>query len=193
VRVLFLILLLTSTAHARGAPDKPPPRAVDRVKLERELRKKIGKPPARLVNVHRLHTHEWLAIEADPKAAQTIPQAVADDFFRCHFTNQRPVAYDLRLIGILISAALKFQADTVHVVSGFRAPKYNLSLRKKGREVARDSQHTLGHAVDFRIPGIATTRLRDWLRSLRLGGVGYYPESQFVHADVGKIRTWTGR
>jgi hypothetical protein len=192
LKLVLLLLLVASTAHARGAPDKQA-RPVDRARVERELKKRLRQPPAKLVNVWNARTKEWLPLEADAKVGPKVPQAVADDFFRCHFTNQRPVAYDLRLLGVLIGAALKFQVDTVYVVSGFRAPKYNLSLRKKGREVARDSQHTLGHAVDFRLPGVPAARLRDWVRSLRLGGVGYYAESQFVHADVGKIRTWVGR
>jgi uncharacterized protein YcbK (DUF882 family) len=78
------------------------------------------------------------------------------------------------------------------VVSGFRAPKYNLLLRKKGHEVARESQHPLGHAVDFRLPGLSTRHLLQFVRGLHLGGVGYYPRSAFVHADVGPVRYWRG-
>jgi hypothetical protein len=66
----------------------------------------------------------------------------------------------------------------------------NLLLRKKGRRVARDSQHTHGHAVDFRLPGVSTERLRDWARRRRLGGVGYYQNDGFVHVDVGPVRYW---
>ena len=63
---------------------------------------------------------------------------------------------------------------------------------KKGRQVARNSHHTLGEAVDFRLPGISTRKVRDWARSIGLGGVGYYPSSGFIHVDVGKVRTWRG-
>jgi uncharacterized protein YcbK (DUF882 family) len=66
-------------------------------------------------------------------------------------------------------------------------------LRKKGHEVARDSQHTYGHAVDFRIPGVATRALLEYVKSLHLGGAGYYPDSEFVHADTGPVRFWAGR
>jgi uncharacterized protein YcbK (DUF882 family) len=65
-------------------------------------------------------------------------------------------------------------------------------LRKKGHEVARDSEHPRGHAVDFRIPDVPTLTLLRFIKSLHLGGVGYYPESNFVHADVGRIRFWRG-
>ena len=65
-------------------------------------------------------------------------------------------------------------------------------LRKKGREVARQSQHTEGNAVDFRVRGVPTQRLLNYVRSLRIGGVGYYPHSQFVHSDTGRVRFWRG-
>jgi uncharacterized protein YcbK (DUF882 family) len=110
---------------------------------------------------------------------------------RCHFTNQA-AEMDPRLPEVLRRAVEKFQAETVQVVSGFRAPKYQLMLRKKGREVARDSQHPRGNAVDFRLPGVPLKVLLKFVRSLGVGGVGYYPESRFVHADVGPVRFWKG-
>jgi hypothetical protein len=112
-------------------------------------------------------------------------------FLRDHYTNQA-TRMDTRLIDVLSSVAGKFQAPRIDVVSGFRSPKYNLMLRKKGRQVARDSQHTHGNAVDFRIKGVATPKILNYVRSLRVGGVGFYPHSQFVHSDTGKIRYWKG-
>jgi Bacterial protein of unknown function (DUF882) len=112
-------------------------------------------------------------------------------FLRDHFTNQ-PTNMDTRLIGVLTRVAGKFSAKRIEVVSGYRSPKYNLMLRKKGHQVARHSQHMEGNAVDFRIRGIATKTVLHYVKSLRLGGVGYYPNSQFVHTDTGPIRYWTG-
>ena len=80
----------------------------------------------------------------------------------------------------------------IEVVSGYRSPKYNLMLRKKGHQVAKASQHTEGHAVDFRVRGVPTPVLLRYVRSLRRGGVGFYPHSQFVHSDTGPIRFWKG-
>ena len=112
-------------------------------------------------------------------------------FLRDHFTNQ-PTNMDTRLIGVLQHVAGKFSAKRIEVVSGYRSPKYNLMLRKKGHQVARHSQHMEGNAVDFRIRGVATKTVLHYVKSLRLGGVGYYPNSQFVHSDTGPIRYWTG-
>ena len=101
-------------------------------------------------------------------------------------------AMEPRLVAMLLAAAARFHCDVVDVVSGFRHPKYNLILRKKGHQVARDSQHTHGNAVDFRLPGISVRALESWARHLRLGGVGLYLRSDFVHVDTGVIRHWNG-
>jgi uncharacterized protein YcbK (DUF882 family) len=112
-------------------------------------------------------------------------------FLRDHYTNQA-THMDTRLVGVLTNVANKFSAKRIEVVSGYRSPKYNLMLRKKGHQVARHSQHMEGTAVDFRIRGVATKQILYYVRSLRLGGVGFYPHSQFVHSDTGPIRYWTG-
>jgi hypothetical protein len=112
-------------------------------------------------------------------------------FLRDHYTKESTLA-DTRLATVLAAAALKFRAPRVEIVSGYRSPKYNLMLRKKGHQVARESQHMQGTAIDFRIRGVTTETLRDFVRGLHVGGVGYYPRTRFVHADTGKIRYWNG-
>jgi uncharacterized protein YcbK (DUF882 family) len=144
-------------------------------------------PPARIVTLHNVWTNESLPI--DPTAAPA--ETRFDDLTRCHYTNQSR-AMDPRLLEAVRRAAAKFGATYVEIVSGFRAPKYQLMLRKKGHEVARDSAHPRGQAVDFRIPDVPTKTLLRYVRSLHLGGVGYYPESRFVHCDVGPVRFWRG-
>ena len=63
-------------------------------------------------------------------------------------------------------------------------------LRKRGRGVARFSQHMLGKAIDFYIPGAELSDLRVAGLRLERGGVGFYPRSDFVHVDVGRVRHW---
>jgi hypothetical protein len=148
-------------------------------------------PPAKaavpVLSLYNEWTHEVLPVPAD----RPPPPPEVSHFLRCHFTNQF-CAMDPRLIPIVQRAATRFRATRIEVVSGFRSPKYNLFLRKKGHEVARDSEHPRGEAIDFRIPQVPTRTLLRFVRSLRVGGVGYYPESHFVHADVGRIRFWRG-
>jgi uncharacterized protein YcbK (DUF882 family) len=194
---LAAALVLVLVAAARPAAARPlieksakATTAAARKKLDKQLARRIGKPPAKLINVYNPRTKEWLAVEADAKA--TVEGPVLNEFLRCHFTNQR-ATMDPRVITVIVSAALHFGVDQIFIVSGYRSPKYNLQLRKKGHEVARESQHTEGTAVDFRLPGVTPAALRDFVKRLRFGGVGFYPESGFVHADTGTIRFWTGR
>jgi hypothetical protein len=112
-------------------------------------------------------------------------------FLRDHYTKEATFA-DTRLATVLASAAVHFHSTRIDVVSGYRSPKYNLMLRKKGHQVARESQHMQGTAVDFRVRGATTEALREFVRGLHLGGVGYYPRTRFVHADTGKVRFWEG-
>jgi uncharacterized protein YcbK (DUF882 family) len=146
-----------------------------------------GTRPAKLVNLYNFWTKEWLAIDAAAPPAH----ATIDRFLRDHFTNKL-AAMQPRLVPLVIAAAAHFHSDVVDIVSGFRHPKYNLILRKKGHQVARDSEHTHGNAIDFYIPEVATRQLEAWARAQKLGGVGLYLESGFVHMDIGPIRTWSG-
>jgi uncharacterized protein DUF882 len=148
-------------------------------------------PPAKaavpVLSLYNVWTHEILPVPAD----RPPPPPEVSHFLRCHFTNQ-VCEMDPRLIPVVQRAATRFRTNRIEVVSGFRSPKYNLFLRKKGHEVARESEHPRGQAIDFRIPQVPTRTLLRFVRSLRLGGVGYYPESHFVHADTGRIRFWKG-
>ena len=146
-----------------------------------------GTKPARVINLFNSWTDEWLAVEPGKHPS---PETVSR-FLRDLFTNE-PTKMQPKLIGILMSAAAKFRSETVIIVSAFRHPKYNLMLRKKGRQVARDSQHTHGNAVDFYIPRVATKTLHAWAKAQGLGGVGIYVGSGFVHMDVGPVRYWSG-
>lgn len=76
------------------------------------------------------------------------------------------------------------------VISGYRSPRTNRQLRQNGGAVARKSFHTMGQAIDVRLPGLSTQRLRRLALDLKAGGVGYYPRSDFVHLDTGPVRSW---
>lgn len=171
--------------------------AVEKQRWHAELRRRLGRPPAKVINIRNLWTHETVAVDAAapaPGKAEILPmpQEAIDRFLRCHFTNM-PTQVDGRVFAALVTAARHFKVPRIEIVSGFRSPKYNLILRKKGREVARQSEHTFGNAVDFRLPGVAVERLHAWAKQLGLGGVGFYADSGFIHIDTGKIRYWKGR
>ena len=162
-----------------------------RDKQERQDVHAIKLPPpaaAPVLTLHNVWTNESLPVVLTPSPTPAEP---FNQIARDHYTNQT-TTMDPRLFATVVRAAERFHARYVEIVSGFRAPKYQLMLRKKGHEVARDSQHPRGTAVDFRVAGVPTKILLRYIRSLRLGGVGYYPESKFVHADVGPVRFWRG-
>jgi uncharacterized protein YcbK (DUF882 family) len=179
-----------TTPTAAETPDKEdrPLSPAELARWHARLDARVGKPAPPVVTIFNTWTHEYLAVDNPSE----ISQERIDRFFRCHFTGQ-PTRMDPRLFAALVAAARHFRVHTVHIVSGFRAPKYNLMLRKKGREVARDSQHTQGSAIDFRLPGVDVETLHAWVRQQRLGGVGLYTGSKFVHMDTGRIRYWNGR
>lgn len=190
-RVPALALAALALAPSPAAAESAAPSKKD---LERAAKAphKVAPPhpgtkPAKLVNLFNAWTHEWLAILPGTPP----PRATLDRFLRDHYTNQ-PTTMEPKLLDVLLSAAQDFRSDVVMVVSAYRHPKYNLILRKKGHQVARDSNHTKGNAVDFYIPKVATTRLHAWAKSRKLGGVGLYLTSGFIHMDTGPIRFWSG-
>lgn len=80
--------------------------------------------------------------------------------------------------------------DPFHVISGYRSPETNAYLRRHSSGVAKHSLHMEGRAIDVRLPGIPTAKLRDIALTMQRGGVGYYPASDFVHLDTGRVRFW---
>ena len=81
-------------------------------------------------------------------------------------------------------------AGTYEVISGYRSPATNQALRNRSRGVARHSLHMDGRAIDIRLTGENTRRIRDCAIEMQSGGVGYYAKSDFVHVDTGRVRTW---
>lgn len=147
----------------------------------------VGAKPAKLVNLRNQWTDEWLALAP----GEQVPPELLGRFLRDHYTSER-TTMDPKLLAFVVGAAAHFHSDTAFVVSAFRHAKYNLILRKKGHQVARDSQHSHGSAVDFYIPRIPTKKLHAWAKAQLAGGVGLYLDSGFVHMDTGAVRYWNG-
>lgn len=99
---------------------------------------------------------------------------------------------DIRLIELLDHLQDHFEAETVEIISGFRSPGYNSYLIENGRGAASESLHTKGKACDIHLDEVSEKKLYEYLKSLKIGGVGFYPLFAFVHADVGPHRVWEG-
>ena len=101
---------------------------------------------------------------------------------------------DTHLLDLIFSISIKLKPESpFRVISGYRSPKTNTLLRKRGNGAAKKSYHIKGQAVDIRLPGHRTSVLRRAAYELKKGGVGYYPKHRFVHIDVGPVRYWTGK
>ena len=151
-----------------------------------------GKPYQ--LKMTNLHTGESLDIVY--RIGNTyVPDALEklNYFLRDHNT-QDVSNYDPKEFDVLhaMMARLGKLNDVIEIVCGYRTPETNATLRQNSPQtgVAEHSQHMEGHAIDLRVPGVPTARLRDAALSLQAGGVGYYPVSQFVHVDVGPVREW---
>lgn len=147
--------------------------------------------PEKSVSLYNTHTGEevnavyWVEGEYLPEAL-----AAVDHVLRDHRTDEsKPI--DPLLLDLLhaIREELGCQ-QAFHIISGYRSPTTNAYLRSMSRAVAEHSLHMDGKAVDLRLPGWAAFTVRSVARDLRVGGVGYYARSEFVHVDVGPIRYW---
>lgn len=99
---------------------------------------------------------------------------------------------DRELLDLLYQVRTKLGSDAgIEFSSAYRSPKTNAALRRRHRGVARNSLHMQGKAIDIRLPGQRLRNVRNAAKSLRAGGVGYYPRSGFVHLDVGTVRYWS--
>jgi uncharacterized protein YcbK (DUF882 family) len=150
-------------------------------------------PSPLLSTLFQVHTGERVVLSADSPTQSRFESLLADR------STGASHALDPQLLGLLRALAAAHPGARIELVSGYRSPKLNEMLRKKGHHVASHSQHSLGHACDFRIvPEGADLALdpRAVEREIRQlgwqGGVGVYPtrDDWFVHADVGVLRSW---
>ena len=146
---------------------------------------------ARQLAFHHLHTGEQLATtywrngDYDPHALDSINHLLRD--FRTG--DVYPIARGLLDLLATVKQALRADAP-FEVIGGYRSPKTNDMLRQRSTGVAKRSLHMQGMAIDVRIVDVSTKQLREAAADLRLGGVGYYAKSNFVHLDTGRPRVW---
>ena len=143
--------------------------------------------------VHNLHTGETLnAVYWEN--GKYVPDALAEAMrVMRDWRDGREHVMDPRLIDLLHAVHTKLEVNKpFQLISGYRSPATNAALHAESGQVAAHSQHLLGKASDIRVEGVALANLHRAALSLRAGGVGFYPESDFVHVDVGPVRQWSG-
>jgi uncharacterized protein YcbK (DUF882 family) len=133
----------------------------------------------------KLNVEYWAGGQYVPEALSAINHVLRD--FRTGETHMiAPRLLDLlHTLHTTLGSGRAFQ-----VISGYRSPATNARLHEKSAGVATHSLHMKGMAIDIRLADRALDSLRNAAFSLRAGGVGYYPQSDFVHVDVGNVRHW---
>jgi uncharacterized protein YcbK (DUF882 family) len=150
-----------------------------------------AQPPA--LELHNVHTGEWLALQADESGRWPAGQSAALSHLLRDHRDGLEHDIDPALLDLLLAVAERCQcAPRFEVISGFRSPATNAALRAHGHAVSAHSLHMAGRAIDVRLAGCALPALRAAGIALARGGVGYYPAPGFVHLDTGRVRSWTG-
>src|SRR5262249_22287990 len=147
----------------------------------------------RTISFHHMHTDETLTVtykvngRYDDQALAKIDQLLRD------WRENQATKMDPHLIDLLWEVHRETGSkEPIWIVCGYRSPATNSMLRRRSSGVAQFSQHTLGKAIDFYIPGVPLDQLRAAGLRAERGGVGFYPTSgsPFVHLDTGSVRHW---
>ena len=147
--------------------------------------------PERKLSLLNLHTGESITATYWAEGEyQNSELAAINNILRDHRTGDVH-SMDSGLLELLNTLHHKLDArESFQVISGYRSPKTNAKLSKKSKGVAKKSLHMQGKAIDIRLPGCALPDLQKAALSCRKGGVGYYPKSDFIHIDTGRVRRW---
>ena len=147
----------------------------------------------RTITLYEIHLKETTTVTYKrdgkfiPEAMKKLNWALRD------WRRNQPTRMNPKLIDLVWTVHKRVGSKApIHVISGYRSPKTNAMLRRRGGGQARRSQHMLGRAMDVHFPDVPMRRVRNAALVLQHGGVGYYPTSaiSFVHMDVARVRSW---
>jgi uncharacterized protein YcbK (DUF882 family) len=153
-----------------------------------------SKAPERVLAFFNTHTGERLKATYCTGGAYQ-PDALRDlNYILRDFRANEIKPIDPRVFDLLNELGGTLETDQpFHIISGYRSAQTNAMLRERGGNgtgVASHSLHMVGQAIDIRVPGVKLENLRNAAKSLKIGGVGFYPDLNFVHVDVGRVRYW---
>jgi len=145
----------------------------------------------RSLSFYHTHTGEKLTVSYGCPGCYNDEALQAVNYFLRDFRTGDVHAIDPKLLDILYDVGDRLgQHGRFEVISGYRSPKTNHMLCARSRGVAKHSLHMKGMAIDVRLRGVRTKKIQQCALSLKRGGVGYYPTSDFVHLDTGRVRHW---
>lgn len=150
-----------------------------------------GKAVPRTLAFYNIHTAEFLETSYYDGADYQLDSLARINYLLRDYRTGDVVPIDTMLLDTLYYIQGKIGGcHTFSVISGYRSPATNAMLRRTTSGVAKNSYHMKGKAIDIRLRGCPTHKLRDICIQVHAGGVGYYPKSNFVHVDVGPVRCW---
>lgn len=146
---------------------------------------------SRSLSFYHTHTGKNLVVTYYQDGEYLPAGMSAINAFLADWRNGQEKNMDPALMDILWDIQMSSRhLETYEVISAYRSPETNSLLRSRSNGVAKNSQHIPGKAIDIRLRGMDTTKLRDTALQLKRGGVGYYAKSDFVHVDTGRVRRW---
>ena len=144
----------------------------------------------RLVLVHT-HTGEVLDTVYRTQAGYRPGELGRLDWLLRDFRSGDVLPLEARLFDLLSSLAQAAGVEPRYqIISAYRSPATNAMLAATSDGVSSKSLHMEGKAMDVRMGGVELSNLRAAALSLGRGGVGYYPQDNFVHVDTGRVRRW---
>jgi len=159
----------------------------------RGLQTAVANGDTRTITLHHIHTDEDITVTYKRNGRYDEEALKRLDWFVRDWRRDESIHMDPQLYDLVWEVSREIGSDEpTHVVCGYRSASTNAMLRRRSSGVAQFSQHVLGKAMDFYIPGASLEALRIVGLRLQRGGVGYYPTSgsPFVHLDVGSVRHW---
>ncbi len=153
----------------------------------------VANGDTRTISLHHTHRGDDITVTFKRNGRYDEDGLKKLNYFLRDWRTDDATTMDPQLFDAVWEVQREFGIDKkIHIISSYRSPRTNEMLRKRSSGVARHSQHMLGKAMDFFIPGVALDRVREAGLRLQRGGVGFYPTSgsPFVHMDVGSVRHW---
>jgi uncharacterized protein YcbK (DUF882 family) len=151
----------------------------------------VPPPDRRSLSFVHTHTGEALTTTYFQNDNYLAPSLERINHLLRDFRTDEVHSIDPAVLDILFDLQAKAKHEgPFEVISGYRSPQTNAALRRQSSAVAEHSLHMEGRAIDVRLRGFPTVRLRDIAIALHRGGVGFYAASDFVHVDNGRVRAW---
>ena len=146
----------------------------------------------RFLSLYNTHTGEKLSKVVYWQRGSYLRESLRDiDYLLRDHRTDETMHIDAGALDVMFALREKFPVGKpFEIISGYRSPETNRTLRKTSSGVAKTSFHTRGQAIDLRLPGVPLNKLRTAALQMKRGGVGYYPKSDFIHIDTGPVRSW---